>query len=834
MADITEEGLKVFIQNDFEQFNAQLEKWYGKVMAQERVVVAIARKAPRLLGYCALKFPHLYKPDVIAISDIAVPFIKWDGVNGHCLVIDEAIYHGTTFGKVLKMLKDKAKGVDAEVKGLPWVVTQDALGSPDVTDALTDGWDMIGNDNCNFFIDTVISKFFELGKPYDIEYPLFYATLPADRYDKAEIDNIIDDVLEKLAEDESGAFNTLPVRFKNTNYRREDQQTFSAFTYCTDYVYQDVQYGTKPDFSKLRIFHDDKAICIASMAPYTIDVKNLAAGRTPFHGKMSHAWRLIMSALQDTGGADPMIGHQEQKSLAVMLNYLLSVNHFLRFKERLARFLSERMECDVNLSLREEDLQWLVGRDLASALSETLMSVDKYEEMDDSFRCYAAINSLIPMMYQDDYSLQLTIDNMYDKSTVSSVISNVFSDLHWIVEVKSRSLPRDAYDRLAFGESLSSIQEMCANLVPGNSVKSVHANIDQRIDRGSMVPDYVYVSGVFNNCWKRMFRSGENEDLMRDQHFRICINVLKQYLRKICSTSISAEEFQLLFALLVEADEIFNEPGCGGYSSMFATKMKVFYENGKYRIFAIQGEEECEEKSDLQQRLCDYHIIIEKEVGEYEMSSSSYTNLLSNGFPLSEKQTQRVNGIMDFVAYAHKRCGESTVSELRNYACFSEDALGDAYSAWKNNVISFLLGHSEVHFDNLASAFVDLYISVPEPRIDFGDNLFASSRVGTWMKRRCEHLKNSDFALHLIDKLHAAFYMLNLWNKVNGGVPSCYYDSSMYDGFYTLVSLYLRSNNNGDPLAPVLSQCGPDMNVRKLLGDKAGFQDALCRLLGVI
>lgn len=166
MADITEEDLKVFMKNDFELLNAQMEKWYSRLMAHDSVIVAIARKAPRLFCYCKLKFPHLYNPNVVAVSDIAVPFIKWENTKKHCLVIDEAIYHGTTFGKVLRVVKNAVNDKDVDVRGLPWVVTQDALGNPDIVDSLVDGWNLIGNDNCNFFIDTVISKFFELGKPY--------------------------------------------------------------------------------------------------------------------------------------------------------------------------------------------------------------------------------------------------------------------------------------------------------------------------------------------------------------------------------------------------------------------------------------------------------------------------------------------------------------------------------------------------------------------------------------------------------------------------------------------------------------------------------------------
>lgn len=830
MADITEEDLKVFMKNDFELLNAQLEKWYGRLMAHDSVIVAIARKAPRLLCYCKLKFPHLYNPNVVAVSDIAVPFIKWENAKKHCLVIDEAIYHGTTFGKVLRVVKNAVNGKDVDVRGLPWVVTQDALGNPDIVDSLVDGWNLIGNDNCNFFIDTVISKFFELGKPYDIEYPLFYVSLPEGRYDKTEIDGIIEKVLKLLAADEASRFHTQPIYFKNTNYRREDQRTFSAFTYCTDYVYQDSHDGAKPDFSKLRIFHDDRTICIASMAPYAINEHTLAYDQSLFCGALRQVLNLVRDALRETSEDNQLACHQEQKSLSIMLNYLLSVNHFLRFKKKLSRLFAAILGYDVDFYLKSGDLQWLVGQDLASVLQKALVSLGEYEEIEDVYKDLGTVKSLIPMMYKDDYLLQLTLDNMYDKTSASSVISNIFSDLHWIVEVKSRRLPREAYDRLEFGESLSSIQEMCANLIPYNSTESIHSNVDMRIDRGSMVPDYVCVNDVVNSYWKRMFRSGENEDLMRDQHFRICINVLNQYLRKIHTTSISSDELRLLFALLVEVDDIFKEASSNSYNSIFATQMSVCYENGEYRIFVVQNDE----KSDLLKKLCDYHVISEIELDGYELASSSYVNLLSNALPLSDKQIQRVNSIIDFVAYAHKNCDEPTVCELKNYACFSEATLEKAYQDWKKGVESFILVKSRDDFDDLTGTFADLYLAVPEPRNCFSDNLFASSSVGTWMKNFKVTQDVGFMTQTMLDKLHAVFYMMNLWNKLNGKEISGYYDAGMYAGFNTLMSLYRRTEDNECPVILALSQCGPKMNVDGLLNNKADVQDALCRLLALI
>lgn len=831
MAYTSDKDLNVFLENNFEVLNTKLESWYGKLMAQDAIIIAIARKAPRLLSYCKLKFPDLYNPTVKVISDIAIPFVNWRKIDKRCVVIDEAIYHGTTFEKVLDVLTKVINDENTEVKGMPLVITHDALNAPKILESLVEGWNLIDSDKCNFFIDTIISKFFDLGKPYDIEYPLFYLSLSKNMYSKEELDESIETVLKLMAADDEEKSSKKPIFFKNKNYRREDGQTFSAFTYCTDYIYDEYQEAIKPDFSKLRIFHTDDSICIASMAPHTINIKNLETSNNMFVGKMGEVWNLILNTAKDINGKeDKNVEHQTQKSLVIFANYLLSANHFIRFKRKLERLFAAVLGYDVDFYLKTEDIQLLAGTENAEYVRDLLMASKSFEDIYTPFKESNTIDSLIPLMYKKDFLMQLTLDNMFDKKTVGSIISNVFSDLHWMVEVKSRRQPRSAYDRLEFGESLSSIGELCTGLLPEQSTaRNIHKNIDMRIDRGSMVPDYVCVNDAFNTYWKRMFRSGENEDLTRDQHFRICINILSLYLSKINSTSISSDELKLLFALLTKDENIFSKKD-SEYNCIFASKMNVAYKDGDYRVQVLQNEE----ITDLLEKLENYHIISETANCRFDMAQSSYANLLSNGLPLSDKQDYRILRIVDFVAYAHKNIDEAIISELKNYACFSDNAIEKAFDEWKTKIISFLKEEDYENFMELSDAFADLYVSVPEPQLEIGDNLFASSEVGTWMKGKVASEEIHHFSQAMIDKLHAAFYILNLWNKYKGESPSAYYNANMFDGFKTLLS-YSKHIEGYGAIAELLTICGPKLLTDSLATtDKVIIQNALCNLLTMI
>lgn len=284
-----------------------------------------------------------------------------------------------------------------------------------------------------------------------------------------------------------------------------------------------------------------------------------------------------------------------------------------------------------------------------------------------------------------------------------------------------------------------------------------------------------------------------------------------------------------MFALLAKDENIFSKKD-SEYNCIFASKMNVAYKDGDYRVQVLQNEE----ITDLLEKLENYHIISETANCRFDMAQSSYANLLSNGLPLSDKQDYRILRIVDFVAYAHKNIDEAIISELKNYACFSDNAIEKAFDEWKTKIISFLKEEDYENFMELSDAFADLYVSVPEPQLEIGDNLFASSEVGTWMKGKVASEEIHHFSQAMIDKLHAAFYILNLWNKYKGESPSAYYNANMFDGFKTLLS-YSKHIEGYGAIAELLTICGPKLLTDSLATtDKVTIQNTLCNLLTMI
>ena len=821
MANDIKEDIKVFVDNSFDKLNEMLSVWYSKLMEENSVILAIARKAPRLLEWCKINFPETENDKNVIISEIALPFISKEDLGEKCRVVDEAIYHGTTFEKVLKTVQAFVGKSKVKVSGLPVVVTQDALDAPNITDTIERGWSLIDSTNCNFFIDSIISKFFELGKPYDIEYPLFYIDLPVEKeYEYKEIDSIIESVLRKTTLF-AGAQVDGHLFYKTKNFRREDSEVFSAFTYCTDYFYVEQVGILKPDFSKFRIFHTDKRICIASMSPYTIREDCLTAESKLFSGDYAGIWKLIRGRVKDS--TDVNLRRQTGKSLVVIANYLLSVNHFSHFRKQFIDLFSEELGYEVSVTMDEADLRLLLGASLAFELRKILPNMSVMEEPSASNSADNALPALIPIGYDKDYFVQLSLDNMFDKNNISSIVSNMMSDLHWMVEIPSRKRSRDFYSRLEFGESMHFVKKMCNELLPeSDNSYLIHQNVDMRIDRGSMVPDYVCVDDAFDKYWRRMFRSGENEDLCKDQYLRIGRYVLLLYFNKLNTNVISNVELTLLFGLLAQYEQIFPiRNNVEQINPIYAVRTVIENEGGEYKIYLNSDDAN---KQELLDKLQSYHFLKEVAFGSYELAELSNSRLFAGNLPVSKEVQRQMQRIVDFVVYAHNNEQEDTLSEFQNYACTSISNLTKCLKTWMKKLIFFVNGGSADSFEDLESLYVNIYMAVPEPQLELHINTFASSSVGTWLKNKIESTEIKENAIDAIHKLSVSFYLVNLWNKVDNNEVSQYYDPEVYDSFESL-------GLNEEPIGHIVSECGRSLETGKIVEGKKILQKEICNCL---
>lgn len=650
--------------------NQLIQEWVAKFMSdKESIHVAISRKAPRLLEWGMMSEVG---NDLTVVTELALPFIDWKKEN-KCLVVDEAIYHGTTFEKILSLL-DFVNPNWKDLAAMPLVVTTEALGSDDITSHLTRGLKIISPEEIPFFVDTIISKFFELGKPYDIEYPLFYVD-----FKKEITDSDVMSFLDRLAENQSQQYGIDKSKidyFKVENYCREQDRTYYTYTYCTDYLYDKGFYGmAKPDFSKLRFFVRGNRLCVASMSPYTIPDQYIERRCKAFTGKFLEVWvKLFEKAYGDGHGIrgasqNAEYLYQWRKSMVMTINYLLSFQHFLKLKEAMLFVMGNDIDSR-GFYQDPKDIQYLFGKEMTPCILQMLSGITSCEPNQAFLSLGKTVKSIIPSDYQKSYKFQMAADNFRKGQTenISLMLSSMFSSMHWLVEVQSRLMQRQDYSRLRFGESYASIQDrfqLVTNFSDTELLHGIHRGIDQRIDRGSIVPNYVKVKEGVAESWVRLFRSGENEDVFKDQLLRIMLTIVKSnfhFTGRQFMTRESLEYILSIFYFLEKEDKkLLQVPHVELHQKLFGLpwvpsfSVKSFMYEMKVRL--------GDKNVGLVAYAIDNDILKVDEFGYIVISSSSYVEKLIGGVPLDNEMQININKVVAFVENK-VQLGTSVLTEL--------------------------------------------------------------------------------------------------------------------------------------------------------------------------
>lgn len=762
---VTTTGKIRFIKSGFRRnyntLNKIIEEWYCDLAADGNLCLAISRKAPRLLEWCRQEFGTPFG-SLHVVSELALPFTDMSNYH-NCTVVDEAIYNGTTFSKVLSIANCMGNS-DYEVKAYPLVLTSEALENGSIMEKLV-STHKIEKRDVQFFVDAIISKFLTLGKSYDIEHPIFYIDLDGD-IDEQRMGSI----LERLSMLESGKRNLSKDEtfyYVTKTYSREKEQDYFSFTYLTDYLYKALPENVRPELSKLRFFVKGNRLSIVSMSPYAIKDAYLNLDVEKFTDKLEKIWRYIKGASTKT---NPNIDNEEyvyqkQKSLVVLVNYLLSFAQFLHMKSSLEQVLSS--ESLSAFKVEESDLVYLlgesVGKQVALMLNEVLCL---YPQSGISLYPMCQLDgSVVPYNYADVYRFQMNVDNLDQRIvTLSQMISNQFSAMHWYVELPSRIYEKK-FNRLRFGESYSSLYKRYqAYFTSGaDTIRKVNQAMDARIDRGSVVPNYVS-RNIGESYWLRLFRSGENEDYDKDQLLRTIANIFQYYCRKREGNIMHTLELQLILGLIVK----FGKVTADGNNALFGRRLSVAFE-GRYRVLA--------HLEDSTEDLIDYAInnkVLVREADDFlRLADTTYAHELTLGINMSEEDEKILDSFVEYVNQLRKVDKELfDLREILNYLMYSTSKLEDQLQSYYSTLFKLLNSDALLDFPNLEAAFMQFYLRIPEPYLpipEFGDNL---ETVGLDVSRVMQIVGKKLRTQKTLDKLFTAYYVLNVWCEISFGVSS--------------------------------------------------------------
>lgn len=792
---------------DYDCLDYTIKDWGTHYFARKDYLhVAISRKAPRLLEWYALQDNQKSEGndiDIDIVTELALPFFDWN-MYKNIIIADEAIYHGTTFERIISLIEE-ANPYANNIEAMPVVTTTDALLSDIIFKALVPGVSIISQSEIPYYIDAVISKFSDLGKPYDIEYPLFYINF------KNQItDSQLEAILKKMAQNEAEKYSISEEEidyYKTVNYNREKNSDAVTFTYITDYLFKDSGYGIAiPDFSKLRFFKKGNRLCVASMSPYVIPEHYLCMGSRMFVGKLRLVWNEIFKAANKYKRHDGSDIYNEHctKCLVMAANYLLSFDHFMRLRSSLL----EAMQDDVNEQkfwMSFKDVQLLFGPNLGEHVKEDLEQIVKLEENPSFFNLGHDNVSVIPSAYAPNYNYQLAIDNLREgqNKSVSMMLSSMFSAMHWLVEVESRSLRRDNYRRLNFGESYGSIIDRFqkGSLISYEIIKKkVHRGIDERIDRGTIVPSYVRKNRGLYSEWIRLFRSGENEDIYRDQLFRTLLTIVSKCFA-VSNTQFvpkASLEYVLTIVYLLERDSekslldkrVFDMPlsiNFNNSSKMYEVEAKIDNQNIGIVKFALDSD-----------------VLKLDNFGNIFISTSSYAQKLNQGCVLDEEMQAKLDKIISFILdYTQTVFGdEDDIRELLNFFFYSDATLDLPVMLHKTKTrLREMIEEDDAEvskLEDLWNAISVLFLRYPEPGLDFPHQKKYNERLYEYLLRLYEPVHDKVADSEEFDDVYYLDSPLNLWSYYKNQKVYGDYNNDTYKDFIDWISDCKNSSKEHD------------------------------------
>lgn len=534
------------------KWSKSVEKAYLEEKEQsngkERIVVAIARKGPRL---CELKNVHGH-----IISEHAIPFSYPELINSPVILMDEAIYFGTTFrriGAILatgRKLYAKAKGQNIrtleefKTNAAPVVMSNKAYSLLENKFNWEGFYTLIDDKDIPNYINYLINDFYKLGKPFDVEFPIIYMDIPKAMEDKS------DDEFAKFLE---SVFANICLGRGYTyilKHKVQDTTYYNVTRLLSDSVYQNTQ-KVHSDFEKIRTFWNRKTgkLAITFYSPHILKDDYLTMDSplfkdTPYEEIWHSLWNRISEFKVDFIPISKIINQENKsdmdeeymnkefnyhihRSLIIWANYIYSFQMALELMDYIKKSLFTIDIGAATTTLNVKDLMYLAGPELAPTIKERLerMLVEKIvPQLPEITIGDLHIDNYIPEVYKTKYTNKITENKNISKNT-SEMISQIFFNMHFNVELAGRSNPNENLSRLRFGETFTSLFNKGFTENYKDLLLNTHKAVDFRIDNGSIVPKYL-CNDKDQKAWVRVFRCGENEDLYAQWLIRLAGMIL--------------------------------------------------------------------------------------------------------------------------------------------------------------------------------------------------------------------------------------------------------------------------------------------------------------------
>ena len=231
---------------------------------------------------------------------------------------------------------------------------------------------------------------------------------------------------------------------------------------------------------------------------------------------------MIYNKIQGKGGSTRNI----ERTAIILLNFLSSIDTYCcekwKIEDALADYVGYHPKAhldgmNVNYLSEASLSQFIVGKieKFVNSNEHSLFPMNMGVHSSE----YLVRESLTITEADKDALMKSNMTGVYQSKTVEEALSVMMFNQMIMIEKMSRYIRREANyrSRLLFGYSYHSIVDFLRRYASGLKGEDifgfrVHRWIDSQIDNGCVVPQYIVDSK--NNQWTRVFRPGENEDVL--------------------------------------------------------------------------------------------------------------------------------------------------------------------------------------------------------------------------------------------------------------------------------------------------------------------------------
>lgn len=518
------------------------------------IVIALSRKGPRMLEY--LKRYNSLK-EFAFTTEHALPFIFEQLSNNRdkkyrIFIVDDAIYFGSTIQNLYNEIKAYIDAYKLDNVKIYAVIT--AIKATDSKTLSIDNALLLnykGNEPLragygHYFVKCLMNDFSKLDNTLEVEFPTIEYDLPSNVDEQ-----IVDEAIKKQYPD---AF-------------RSEQNGESRAKWCII-----LENGKTSAFNKVRIFISANKLRFVFMNPhYFNNNEETLAGLMVRQGSpFREMWNEIQLHFKNVEldirkEFNNEIRRNRLRTQVILANYILSFNNFLVERDKINAIVGSLGIDENSYSIKENNLTYLIGN-----VSLVANTIGRLKVAADSNLSLDPLLSVKEMTVSNDYvlesnslpkdELEILLNHnlvMISKSQdTEESLSAMFNNLTILIEKWTRGTIYDDNYRLRFGYTMKNLTAFVHRYgafkieEPEKFQTELHSWIDNRIDNGCIVPQYIVDSA--SSTWMRVFRPGENEDLLLSHLARLVLCVWNQANEILQVQKVNTYTYQSLLSVVID------------------------------------------------------------------------------------------------------------------------------------------------------------------------------------------------------------------------------------------------------------------------------------------